>query len=222
MRESFVARDQRTTKIPFHPLPQSKITFLHLPIQDGGVTSDASLSRLAEDCCRRILKGEVLYVHCWGGHGRTGTLLSVMLALLYGISAEEAMAATQAAHDSRTYPQGVRSPQTPPQAAQVRRIIEDAGKMAAIKAAMYGTDFGSGVGGNALGTSTGAASFVGAKVKAELKTGVGRLDPGNDSNDGDELIQAARLVEYGRDVVETAAQARAPMAALLFGRKIDF
>ncbi len=44
---------------------QDKLDFLHLPIIDGSVTSDVALSRLADDCCTRILRGERLYVHWW-------------------------------------------------------------------------------------------------------------------------------------------------------------
>ena len=43
--------------------PQDKLDFLHLPILDGNVTSDAAMSRLADDCCARILRGERMYVH---------------------------------------------------------------------------------------------------------------------------------------------------------------
>lgn len=42
---------------------QDELDFLHLPIIDGSVTSDVALSRLADDCCTRILRGERLYVH---------------------------------------------------------------------------------------------------------------------------------------------------------------
>ena len=59
---------------------QQKLDFLHLPIIDGSVTTDAAISRLADDCCARVLAGQRLYIHCWGGHGRTGTLVGgVML-----------------------------------------------------------------------------------------------------------------------------------------------
>jgi hypothetical protein len=61
---------------------QPRLDLLHLPIMDGSITSDLALSRLADDCCQRILDGERLYVHCWGGHGRTGTLIAVMLGRL--------------------------------------------------------------------------------------------------------------------------------------------
>lgn len=54
------------TPAPLHPKhqpSQDKLDFLHLPIIDGNVTSDAALSRLADDCCARLLRGERLYVH---------------------------------------------------------------------------------------------------------------------------------------------------------------
>lgn len=53
-------------------IKQDKIDFLHLPIIDGSVTADHAMHRLAEDCVQRVLSGQKLYVHCWGGHGRTG------------------------------------------------------------------------------------------------------------------------------------------------------
>lgn len=101
---------------------QQKIDFLHLPIIDGNVTTDSAMNRLAEDCMERILRGERLYIHCWGGHGRTGTLVAVLLGRLYGLPYTNALRYTQAFHDSRVYPQGVRSPQTPVQRAQVRSV----------------------------------------------------------------------------------------------------
>ena len=112
------AHERRDPKIS-----QQKIDFLHLPIIDGSVTTDSAMSRLADDCIERVLKGERLYIHCWGGHGRTGTLISVMLGRLYNLPYTTAIRYCQAFHDSRMYPQGVRSPQTPVQRAQVRRLL---------------------------------------------------------------------------------------------------
>ncbi len=60
-------------------IAQSKLNFLHLAIIDGSITTDSAISRLAEDCCDRVRSGEKLYIHCWGGHGRTGTLVSNLL-----------------------------------------------------------------------------------------------------------------------------------------------
>eukprot|EP00775_Hariotina_reticulata_P001786 gene1786-2120_t len=104
-------------------IPQRKLDFLHLPIIDGSITTDIAMSRLADDCCERVLKGEKLYIHCWGGHGRTGTLVATMLGRLYGLPFSSALKHTQGYHDARLYPQGVRSPQTAVQRAQVRRLL---------------------------------------------------------------------------------------------------
>ena len=57
-------------------IAQTKLNFLHLAIIDGSITTDSAISKLAEDCCDRVRAGEKLYIHCWGGHGRTGTLVS--------------------------------------------------------------------------------------------------------------------------------------------------
>jgi len=55
--------------------------------------------------------------------GRTGTLVAALLGRLYGLDFVDALHHTQIYHDSRIYPQGVRSPQTPVQRAQVRRLL---------------------------------------------------------------------------------------------------
>ena len=64
-----------------------------------------------------------MYLHCWGGHGRTGTVVCIMLHLMYGLSADEAMERCQHVHDVRRIPISVGSPQTDAQREQVRRVI---------------------------------------------------------------------------------------------------
>ena len=77
------------------------------------------MHRLVEDCCERVLRGEVLYVHCWGGHGRTGVLAAALVGRLYNLPTGDALRYCQACHDSRLYPQNARSPQTLAQRTQV-------------------------------------------------------------------------------------------------------
>lgn len=79
---------------------------------------------LACKLVQRLAKGEVLYLHCWGGHGRTGTVVSIMLHLMYGLSADEAMERCQHVHDIRRIPISVGSPQTEHQREQVRRVVD--------------------------------------------------------------------------------------------------
>lgn len=64
----------------------SKLSFDHCPIIDCGVTDDSKVLALAQKLTKDISEGEVIYLHCWGGHGRTGTVVCIMLYLLYGVS----------------------------------------------------------------------------------------------------------------------------------------
>lgn len=79
--------------------------------------------QLAAQLAARLARGEVMYLHCWGGHGRTGTVVCIMLHLMYGLSADEAMERCQHVHDVRRIPISVGSPQTEAQRQQVRRVI---------------------------------------------------------------------------------------------------
>eukprot|EP00884_Botryococcus_braunii_P010045 jgi/Botrbrau1/19041/Bobra.0100s0068.2 len=97
--------------------------FIHLPIEDGGVAPDDSMDMLANMCLQRIKDGDKLYIHCWGGHGRTGTLVALLLARLYRLTPESALRYTQALHDCRRDPQRVASPTTSVQLQQVKRIL---------------------------------------------------------------------------------------------------
>jgi len=65
----------------------SKLSFDHCPIIDCGVTDDSKVLALAQKLTKDISEGEVIYLHCWGGHGRTGTVVCIMLYLLYGVRA---------------------------------------------------------------------------------------------------------------------------------------
>jgi hypothetical protein len=104
-------------------LPNANIDFLHLPIVDGSVTSDDLVDRFCDDLIGKVLSGRRLYVHCWGGHGRTGTIIAVMLGRMYDVTTAQALARTQQLHDVRGDPQNVGSPSTPVQVAQVRRLL---------------------------------------------------------------------------------------------------
>ncbi|CAJ1327988.1 unnamed protein product, partial [Effrenium voratum] len=80
-----------------------ELSFLEQPIPDQEVADDDVVMELIAQLLER-LSGEVLYVHCRGGHGRTGTICALLLAKLYNLSAAEAMARTQLYHDCRKEP----------------------------------------------------------------------------------------------------------------------
>ena len=96
---------------------------LHFPIEDCSAGDDDAVLELAEQLVEHLLHGETLYVHCWGGHGRTGTLICIMLHMMYEMEAIDAMRRCQFVHDLRRVPIQVGSPQTQAQRNQVCRVI---------------------------------------------------------------------------------------------------
>jgi len=109
-----------------HPILNTEavnVTFEHCPIKDCGIIADDIVFSLAKDLVKEIHDGEVIYLHCWGGHGRTGVIVCLMLHLMYGLTADEALQRCQFLHDIRKLPIIVSSPQTFAQKEQVQRII---------------------------------------------------------------------------------------------------
>lgn len=108
---------RRLSKVP--------LIWRHLPIIDGGVSEDEFMEALVCDLLDDLKAGRVLYLHCWGGHGRTGIVACLLLAVLYGLPVSEAFKRVQGYHDSRIEPQGVKSPSTVVQRIQVKRMLQN-------------------------------------------------------------------------------------------------
>jgi protein-tyrosine phosphatase len=49
------------------------------PIVDLGTTTGAHVTRILDDIDDALAAGEVVYVHCWGGIGRTGMVVGCWL-----------------------------------------------------------------------------------------------------------------------------------------------
>ncbi|CAE7596047.1 BHLH140 [Symbiodinium pilosum] len=99
-QETSVAVDYRKKAKALHP----NVAFVEQPIPDQEVADDAVVEDLVSQLLDRLAAGEVLYVHCRGGHGRTGTICAILLGRLYKLSPAEAMARTQVCHDVRQQP----------------------------------------------------------------------------------------------------------------------
>ena len=69
----------------FHIVDREALSFVHFPIRDCGITDDERVLELSRTLVKAISEGEVIYLHCWGGHGRTGTLVCIMLHLMYSV-----------------------------------------------------------------------------------------------------------------------------------------
>mmetsp|Transcript_32727 Transcript_32727/g.74822 ORF Transcript_32727/g.74822 Transcript_32727/m.74822 type:complete len:260 (+) Transcript_32727:56-835(+) len=117
-----------------------ELHFLRCPMPDGCATSDQLLLRLLQEVLEEIGNHRRLYVHCYGGHGRTGIVGCALLHLLYGMESDESVVAFNALHGARREP-GVGGPGQFPhseaQREQVCRVVHRAGPFAAIDPALH-------------------------------------------------------------------------------------
>ena len=113
---------------PYQPLlPDTGVEYRRFPIRDAGVPADGRQMREILDAIDAALAaGRNVYVHCWGGIGRTGTSVACWLTR-HGRSPDEALQELagfwQAVEKRHRQP---RTPETPEQAAWVRRWPERA------------------------------------------------------------------------------------------------
>ena len=76
--------------------------FIHKKIKDMNVGGDMDLLDVADEVVERLKRGENVYLHCAGGHGRTGGYTAIILHKLYPeLSSAEIFEYIQFAHDQR-------------------------------------------------------------------------------------------------------------------------
>jgi hypothetical protein len=83
--------------VPYRPLLQrlagargTMLEFLNLPIRDASAPSHARMHEILEAIEDGLTAQAPTYVHCWGGHGRTSTVVACHL-IRRGSSPEEAI-----------------------------------------------------------------------------------------------------------------------------------
>jgi protein-tyrosine phosphatase len=96
------------------------ITYLRLPIRDRDVPSATTMEAILDAIDGALDRGQPTYVHCWGGHGRTGTAIGCYLARHAIASGEEALARLQLLRRCEAT-EGKRSPDTEAQREMIRR-----------------------------------------------------------------------------------------------------
>jgi protein-tyrosine phosphatase len=107
-------------------------TVISYPIQDNSIPKDC-----VEFCSfiyniyiklKNLGPDEKLYLHCKGGHGRSGVVVAMLLALYHNIPADAALNMTWKYHQNRKVMKDkwrkIGSPQTPEQINFVRKMFE--------------------------------------------------------------------------------------------------
>jgi protein-tyrosine phosphatase len=90
-----------------------------MPIKDRHSTTDDNLSRTAKYITYRIKKGDLVYLHCLGGHGRTGLVAGAVLRE-FGYSYEDTAMILKEGHHTRDYKPNMRTPQSRVQWSQLK------------------------------------------------------------------------------------------------------
>jgi hypothetical protein len=117
--------------------PSHKPKFVYYGIQDDAIApSEEGLRVLIKNLVQKVQNGEILYIHCKGGSGRTGIVAACLLGALYSsidtttnISAEEVLQRIQTYFELRCRGVGKwvnpkrQSPATDEQKDQVREFL---------------------------------------------------------------------------------------------------
>jgi hypothetical protein len=97
---------------------------VRLPIQDYGIPTRQRMREILDEVLGAQKRGETVLVHCWGGHGRTGTVAGCLLRELeVGLTGEEALGRIAKARAHDEYLAEKRAPQTPAQMDFVRTWV---------------------------------------------------------------------------------------------------
>lgn len=113
--------------VPYH----TTCKVLSYPIEDRGVPTDTEGYLLFLDSLRYTIHtlkdGEKMYLHCKGGHGRSGVVVASLMCYLYNMHPEEALRRTTFYHGKRPemkmYWRRLGSPQTQDQKDFVRKLF---------------------------------------------------------------------------------------------------
>ncbi|MDP9378687.1 MAG: hypothetical protein M3Q29_00795 [Chloroflexota bacterium] len=104
---------------PYEHLLGGRARRVNLPIRDLNVPTPPKMRDILDSIDAALDAGDIVYFHCWGGVGRTGTVAGCYL-VRHGMPGEEAL--QRIAELRRGTPDGwKRSPETPEQ----RRMVRD-------------------------------------------------------------------------------------------------
>lgn len=113
--------------LPYHPILEeetlllgAQTTYRNFPIGDFGLPTPEQMTAILDTLDAALASGHKIYLHCWGGIGRTGTTVGCYL-VRRGRSGEEAL--RQLANWWRTVPKSARYPHSPETEAQVQFIL---------------------------------------------------------------------------------------------------
>ena len=99
------------------------LAFVKFSIVDMSVPTLDYLYSVVADLQDRVRRGRNLYIHCWGGRGRAGTVGAALMAALHDADGSELLDFVQAGYSSRGF-DDYKSPETMDQRRTVHRFVK--------------------------------------------------------------------------------------------------
>lgn len=92
-----------TAETPWYKTIVDKIDirYIHFSIQSGRAPSKKRCTALIDRLLELYNKGETLYIHCNGGHGRAGTIAAILVGKMYNMDASEAISKINECRNTR-------------------------------------------------------------------------------------------------------------------------
>ncbi|HEY5903488.1 MAG TPA: hypothetical protein VIU39_13105 [Anaerolineales bacterium] len=91
---SFIDLTQPHELVPYEPLflasGASRADYARMPIRDRGIPSPQTMTAILDHIDRSLDAGRQVYLHCWGGVGRTGMTVGCYL-VRHGLTGEQAL-----------------------------------------------------------------------------------------------------------------------------------
>jgi hypothetical protein len=127
--DTFLDLTQAGELVPYEPTlreeaqrnPEHVITYRRFPIGDYGLPSSGQMKKILDTLDASLAARRKVYLHCWGGVGRTGTVVGCHL-VRQGKTGEQAL--RQLAEWWQAVPKRVRFPRSPETDAQVQFILD--------------------------------------------------------------------------------------------------
>jgi len=100
---------------------RQKTIFYSIPTPDRGVTDDKPLFDMVYHAYKAVKDGKMVYVHCQGGHGRSGVFACCFLQLYYKMDSKESLIRHKELHKTREDDSHEPSPRGKRQRSQIAR-----------------------------------------------------------------------------------------------------
>ena len=82
-------------------LQNKAVQYYYLGIEDNTAPSLEHFTYIINNVLNLLVEGKKLFIHCAGGHGRTGMVVAALIGIIENLTVEETLKETQKRHDSR-------------------------------------------------------------------------------------------------------------------------